>query len=124
MGCNASDGRETKVGDASSTGPVDQYIRLHGLTECKYRDTLSERKSYPFQISVDNAKIVHMPQAIRDVDQLNGTLAGLPRCYATAYELSTVHVPLPLDKIIDVSIFHPLRNHRKPVFAYCHSKKW
>ena len=124
MGCNASDGRETEVGDASSPVLVDQYVRLRRLTGCKYGDISFEKKSYPFQISVDNAEIMHIPQAIRDVDQLNGTSAWLLWNQMIPYELGPVYVPLPLDELIDISIFHPLGNHRIPVFADCRSKKW
>jgi len=124
VGSNTSDGRETEVSDASSPGLVDQYVRLRRLTGCKYRDIRFERRSYPFQISMDNTEIVHILQAICDVDQLNGTSARLPGGQATAYKFSAAYMPLPLDKFIDVPIFHPLGNHRKLVFAYCHPKKW
>ena len=73
---------------------------------------------------MDNAEIMHIPQAIRDVDQLNGRSARLLRGQATAYKLGAIHVPIPLDKLVDVPVFHPLGNHRKLVFAYRHSKKW
>ena len=39
------------------------------------------------------------------------------------YQLSAVHVPIPLDKLIDISVLHPLRNHREPVFAHRHPKQ-
>jgi len=60
VGCNASDGRETEVSDTSSPVLIDQYVCLRRLTGCKYRDILFERKLYPFQISMDNAEIVHI----------------------------------------------------------------
>jgi len=124
VGCNSGDGRETKVSDTSSPVLVDQYVRLRGLMGCKYGYVSFGRRLYPFQVSVDDAEIVHIPQAIRDIDQLNGTSARLLRGRVTAYKLGAVYVPLPLNELIDVSVFHPLGNHRKPVFTHCHPKKW
>jgi len=33
-------------------------------------------------------------------------------------------MPIPLDELVDVSVFHPLRNQSEPVFAHCHSQEW
>ena len=40
------------------------------------------------------------------------------------YEFSAVNVPIPLDKIVDVSILHPLGNQSESVFAHRQSKEW
>jgi len=40
------------------------------------------------------------------------------------YELDAVNMPIPLDKIIDVPVFHPLRNQSEPVFSHSHSQEW
>ena len=42
----------------------------------------------------------------------------------TTYELGTIYMPIPLDKVVDIPILHPLRNHRKPVLIQCHAKQW
>ena len=43
--------------------------------------------------------------------------------WGVAHKLNPVGVPIPLDKLADVPIFHPLRNQSEPVFSHCHSKK-
>ena len=67
-----------------------------------------KNKTYSFQISVDYAEVVHVLQAIRNVSQLNNTSAWLLRSQTTTHKLGTVHVGVPLDKLVDVSVFHPL----------------
>ena len=76
-----------------------------------------KNKPYSFQISVDYAEVMHVLQAIRNASQLNKTSAWLLRSQVTTHKLSTVHVPVPLDKFVDVSVFHPLRNESKSVFV-------
>jgi hypothetical protein len=39
------------------------------------------------------------------------------------HKLDTVHMSILLDELVDVAIFHPLGDHRKPAFAYRHSKQ-
>jgi hypothetical protein len=39
------------------------------------------------------------------------------------HQLSAVHIFLLLDKLVDVPVFHPFGDHRKPAFAYRHSKQ-
>ena len=71
MSCNVSDGRETEVGDTGSPVPVDQYVCLRRQKGHEYGDILFEKESYPFQISVDYAKVVHILQAVPNINQLN-----------------------------------------------------
>ena len=40
------------------------------------------------------------------------------------HKLGTVHMFVLPNELDDISILHPLGNHRKPVFTYCHSKQW
>ena len=44
------------------------------------------------------------------------TSVGLPWGQGTTHKLSTVYMPVPLDKLVDVSVLHPLGNQSKPVF--------
>jgi len=39
----------------------------------------------------------------------------------STYKLNTVHMLIPPDKLVDVPIFHPRRNHREPLVTHCHS---
>ena len=73
---------------------------------------------------MDNTKFMHMLQAIRDTSQLGRILVRLLWGHATTYKLSAVYMPVPLDELVDVSVFHPLGNHCKPVFIHCHPKQW
>ena len=73
---------------------------------------------------MDNTEAMHIPQATRNARQLNGRLATLLQGQETTYKLSAVNVSVPPDELVDVPIFHPLRNKSEPVFAHCHSKKW
>ena len=59
---------------------------------------------------------MHVFQAICNTSQLSGTLVRLLQDQATTHKLSTVHMLIPLNELIDVPIFHPLRNQSKPVF--------
>jgi len=38
-----------------------------------------------------------------------------------AYKLDAVCIRIHLGEIHDIPVFHPLRNHRKPMVAYCHT---
>jgi hypothetical protein len=40
------------------------------------------------------------------------------------HKLNMVHIFVLLDELIDVPMFHPFGDHRKPTFAYRHSKQW
>ena len=93
------------------------------MSGCQYGDGLFEGNLYPFQISVDDAEVMHILQAVRDASQLGSISASLLRDQATTYKLSAVYVPIPLDELVDVSVFHPLGNHREPVFAHCHPEQ-
>ena len=39
------------------------------------------------------------------------------------YKYSSVDFLVIFDELIDISILHPLGNHRQPVLTYCHSKQ-
>jgi hypothetical protein len=73
---------------------------------------------------VNYTKVVHIFQAIRNTNQLNGTSARLLRGRVETYKLSAVYVPIPFNELVDVSILHPLRNQSEPVFVQCHTKQW
>ena len=72
---------------------------------------------------MDNPEVVHILQPIRNPSQLDNTSVSLPQDRVTTYQLSAIHVSIPLDELIDVSVLHPLRNHREPVFAHRHPKQ-
>jgi hypothetical protein len=126
VSCDASDGRKTEVGETGSSVPVDKDVCLRGRMRYERGDISFEKNSYPFQISVNHAETVHMRQTVRNVNQLNGTsvrLCGNGDRGAT-HKLDTVHTFVPSNKLDDVTMFHPLGDHRKPVFAYRHSEEW
>jgi len=74
---------------------------------------------------MNDAKVMHILQTLRDVNQLNTTSVRFVRgqVITRAYEFSAVDVTVPLDELIDVSVFHPLGDQSEPVFAHCHSKE-
>jgi hypothetical protein len=39
------------------------------------------------------------------------------------HKLNAVHMIVLLDELVDVPMFHPFGDHRKPAFAYRHSKQ-
>jgi hypothetical protein len=84
----------------------------------------SEKNSYPFQISMNHAEAMHVRQAVRNINQLNRTSARLCSgdCGVT-HKLSAVHMIVLLDKLVDVTMFHPLRDHRKSAVTYRHSEQ-
>ena len=45
------------------------------------------------------------------------------RDQVTTYKLDAVYVLIRLNKLVDVPVFHPLRNQSKPVFIQCHPKQ-
>ena len=117
MSCDAGDGRETEVSDAGPPLLIDQDVRLHRWLGCKWGEISFERQeTYSFQVSMDHAEIMHVFQAICNAGQLNGTSVELLRDQATTYELAAVYVLIPFNELVDVAIFHPLRNQSKPVF--------
>ena len=84
----------------------------------------TERSTYAFQISMNNVAVMHILQAIRNINQLNsesaGVLLGVKR---STYKHSTVYMWVILNEFIDVSILHPLGNHCKPIFTHCHPEQ-
>ena len=84
-----------------------------------------EKDSYPLQICVNHVEVMHVLQAARNVSQLNRTsarLCGWNR--GVTHKLSAVHIFVLPDKFVDVPMFHPLGDHRKPAVAYRHSNQW
>ena len=73
---------------------------------------------------MDHAEIVHILQAVRNVNQLSNTSGRPLQSQVITYELTAVSVTIPLDEVVDVSVFHPLRNQREPVLGYCYSEEW
>ena len=70
-------------------------------------------------------EVMHVRQAIRNVNQLNITSAGLcGEDRGATNKLSAVYTRVLLDELVDVPVFHPLGDHRKSVSAYRHSKQW
>ena len=124
MSCNTGDGRETEVGNAGPPVVINQDVRLRRCWGCELGAISFEKDLYPFQISVGYAEVVHVIQTVRNVDQLNSTSVRYLRGGDLTYKFSAVCVLIPCDELVNVSVLHPLRNHRKPVCTYCHSKQW
>ena len=61
-------------------------------------------------------EFMHICHATRNASQLNGSSVRLLRDRVATYELGAVYMLIPLDEIVDVSIFHPLGDESKPVF--------
>ena len=72
---------------------------------------------------MDNLEVVHVLQPVRNPSQLENTSVSLPQDRVTTHQLSAVHVSIPLDELIYVSVLHPLRDHREPMFAHRHPKQ-
>jgi hypothetical protein len=84
------------------------------------------RNTHPFETSVNHMEAMHVFQAVRNINQLNSTSVRHLCGWVTraTYKLSTIHIFVLLDKLVDVPIPHPLGDHCKPVFAYRHPKQW
>ena len=41
-----------------------------------------------------------------------------------SYKVKPIHIPVCLDELVDVSIDHPFRYHRKMPIAHCHAQQW
>jgi hypothetical protein len=96
-----------------------------GQVRCKHENIPFEKDSYPFQICVNHVEDVHVIQAVRNVNQLNRTSAR--HCggdQGATHKRNAVHIFVLLDELIDVPVFHPLGDQRKPAFAYRHPKQW
>ena len=72
---------------------------------------------------MDHAEVVHILQAVCDVDQLNIISVRFMWGRAMAYKLNAVNVPIPLDEVVDVPVIHPLGNQSELIFAHCHSEE-
>ena len=44
--------------------------------------------------------------------------------HVVTYKLNAVHMPIPLNELVDVSVLHPLGNHCESMFTNCHPKQW
>jgi hypothetical protein len=74
---------------------------------------------------MNHAEAMHVPQATCNVNQLNRTSAKLcSRDRGVTHKLSPVYMTVLLDKLVDVPMFHPLRDHRESPVTYRHSKQW
>ena len=40
------------------------------------------------------------------------------------YKLGAIHMLVFFNELDDVPVFHPLGDHRKPAFSYCHPEQW
>jgi len=121
---DASDGRQIEVGEAGSSVLVDQYVCLCRYSGCKYEDiSFGGSETHPFQISVYHAEVMHVLQPVCNAGQLNGKSVMVPRDQVITYKLGAVDVLVPLDKLVDISVFHPLGNQGEPVFIQCHPKQ-
>jgi len=118
VSCDASDGRQTEVCDAGSPVLVNKYVCLRRCSGCKCRNiSFGGNETHPFQISVYHAEVVHVLQPVCNAGQLNGRPSVMVlRDQVTAYKLGAVYMLIPLNKLVDVTVFHPLGNQSKPVF--------
>ena len=41
-----------------------------------------------------------------------------------SYKIKLVRIPIGLDELVNVSVDHPFRRHRKMPVAHCHSQQW
>jgi len=57
---------------------------------------------------MNHVELMHILQPIRNVNQLNGTSVGLLRDQVRTYELGAIHTRIPLNKLVDISMVHPL----------------
>ena len=66
---------------------------------------------------MNHVEIVHILQATRDVNQLNGSSVRPLRDQVATYKLDTIYIPVPLDELIDGSVLHPLGDESKSAFG-------
>jgi len=60
---------------------------------------------------------MHVLQAICNAGQLNGRPSVmLLQDQGTTYKLDAVYMLVPLNKLVDVPVLHPLGNESEPVF--------
>ena len=81
-----------------------------------------EITTHPFQVSMDHLEVMHILQALCNINELDMSAKGRNRSNY-AYKLGTVHVRIFLNEIIDITILHPLRNHRESPFSNCHPEQ-
>jgi hypothetical protein len=68
-------------------------------------------------------KTVHVPQPIRGIGQLDGSVRLAATRYNTAtYELDTVHSLVHPNILVDVPVVRPLGHHRKLTISNIYSE--
>jgi len=72
---------------------------------------------------MDDAEVMHVLQAICNINQLDSELVSHAGVKCNTYELNAVHVSIPLNKLTDIPIFHPRGNHREPLLTDSHSNE-
>jgi len=60
---------------------------------------------------------MHILQATRNPGQLDDASVKFLRSQVTTYKLNTVHIAIPLNEVVDVSVFHPIGNQSEPMFG-------
>ena len=79
---------------------------------------------YPLQIPVNHPEVVHILQAIRNIHQLaDESVKHLLGSNTDTYKRSPVCVRIHPNELVDVSMVHPLGNHRKDVLVERHSEQ-
>ena len=43
--------------------------------------------------------------------------------WSKPYKLKPVHIPMGLDKLVDIPVYHPFRCHCEVVSVHCHSQQ-
>ena len=82
------------------------------------------KRSYPFQISVYHVRAMHVLQAVRNIGQLNGSVAPVSKRGSPAtHELDTINPSMPLHKLVYIAVIHPLGHHCKPLRFQVHTKQ-
>lgn len=105
MSCEANNSRKAEAGDAGLQVLVDGGIRLHKWVRGVY--VWFEREAYPVQIPIGDAEVMHIPQAIRSVNQPNSASVNSCGIVTTSCKLSHVdpsqrsHCTLPMFPISD-----------------------
>jgi len=118
---DAGDSCKAEVGDTGSSVLVDENVGLRSSVRGVQRSDL--RNTYPLQIPMDDTEVVHILQAIRNINQLDNESVRFSFGSST-YKINAVHMPILPDELVDIPIFHPCGNHREPTVAHCHSNQW
>jgi hypothetical protein len=102
-------------------------IRMLALQKSEnHADIRFEGSGYSFKIPMNDPEVVHILQTICHVCQLrSGSVEKLARIeyIGGTHKSSAVCIIIFPNELVDVSIVHPLGNHRKSVFADRHPKE-